>query len=74
MIVRETSELRRLARARRRELNITQQDLADLTGVHRTTIIAFEQGHDLLFDRTLLILHTLGIDLDANVRGRREER
>lgn len=70
MILRSTDELGPLVRARRRELGVSQEELADLTDVHRTSISLFEQGKIVgKFDTVLRILHTLGMDLEVRVRG-----
>jgi len=71
MILRSADELAPLMRARRIELGITQEALADLSGVHRTYISLFEQGKRVgQLDTVLRILHTLGMDLEVRVRGR----
>jgi predicted transcriptional regulator len=71
MILRSIDELGPLVRARRRELGITQEELADLTDVHRTYISLVEQGRvSSKLETALRILHMLGMDLDVRVRGR----
>ena len=71
MILRSTDELGPLVHARRRELGITQEELADLTDVHRTYISLLEQGRvSSKLETVLRILHMLGMDLDVRVRGR----
>jgi DNA-binding XRE family transcriptional regulator len=70
MVLRSTDELPSLVHARRRELGITQEALADLAGVHRTYISLFERGRRVgPFDTVLRILHTLGVDLEVRIRG-----
>lgn len=70
MILRATSDLAPLVRARRRELGLTQEELADLVDVHRTYIGIFENGErPMRFDTVLRILHTLGMDLEVRTRG-----
>lgn len=70
MILRSTDELASLVRARRRELGITQEELADLTDVHRTYISLLEQGRVAWKLETVLrVLHMLGMDLDVRIRG-----
>jgi HTH-type transcriptional regulator / antitoxin HipB len=70
MVLRRTDELAPLVRARRVELGITQEELADLAGVHRTYISLFERGRRVgPLDIVLRILHTLGMDLEVRVRG-----
>jgi y4mF family transcriptional regulator len=71
MILRSANELAPLLRARRRELGLTQQALAELVGVNRTLIVLLESGkRPVRLDTTLVILHTLGMDLEVRVRGR----
>jgi DNA-binding XRE family transcriptional regulator len=51
--------LRRL----RKNLMLTQEDLARLSGVHRTTIIRLEQEPDGAYDQTIIKLASaLGLD------------
>ncbi len=70
MILRTTSDLARLVRDRRRELGLTQEELANLTGLHRTVIGIFEKGErPVRFESILTILHTLGMDLEVHARG-----
>src|SRR5271167_402447 len=66
MILRSSDELGPLVRARRYELGLSQEDLADLSGVHRTYIGMVEQGRRVgRLDTVLRILHTLGMDLEV---------
>ncbi|MGA2164327.1 MAG: helix-turn-helix domain-containing protein [Solirubrobacteraceae bacterium] len=70
MVLRSADELGPLVRDRRNELGLSQQALADLAGVHRTYIIMIEQGKRAKkLDTVLMILHTLGMDLEVRVRG-----
>ena len=70
MILRTTSDLAQQVRARRRELGLTQEDLAALANLHRTYISLFESGRRAIrFDVALRILNTLGMDLDLLTRG-----
>jgi HTH-type transcriptional regulator / antitoxin HipB len=71
MILRSADDLAPLIRARRRELGLTQEELANLTGVHRTHISLFERGRRAgQLDTVLRILHALGMDLEVRIRGR----
>jgi HTH-type transcriptional regulator/antitoxin HipB len=71
MVLRRSDELGPLVRTRRSELGLSQEELADLTGVHRTFISLIERGRIAgRFDTVLRILHTLGMDLEVRVRGR----
>jgi y4mF family transcriptional regulator len=70
MILRTSSDLARLVHDRRRELGLTQEELANLTGLHRTAIGMLEKGQrSVRFESMLRILHTLGMDLDVRTRG-----
>jgi y4mF family transcriptional regulator len=70
MILRADTDLAQLVRTRRRELGLTQEELADLVGIHRTLIGKFEQGKLAgRFSTVLRILHTLGMDLEVRTRG-----
>jgi transcriptional regulator with XRE-family HTH domain len=70
--LRDSAELERLVRERRRELGLTQQEVADLAGVHRATVAKFERGKGVRFPVALKVVHLLGMDLDIRVRGRHE--
>ena len=71
MILRTTSDLARLVRERRRELGLTQEELANLTALHRTSISLFERGKRMGgLDSILRIVNTLGMDLEVRTRGR----
>ena len=70
MIVQTTNDLAELVRARRRELGLTQEELADVTGVHRAFVSLFERGQRTgRFDLILELVHALGMDLDVRPRG-----
>ncbi len=70
MILRSADELAPLIRARRRELGLTQEALAELVGVSRSLIVVLESGRKpVRLETTLTILHTLGMDLEVRVRG-----
>jgi transcriptional regulator with XRE-family HTH domain len=71
MIVRSTDELAQLVRARREELGISQEALAELTGVHRSFISLFERGRRAgSFKLVLELVHALGMDVDVGPRHR----
>jgi y4mF family transcriptional regulator len=71
MILRSIDEFGPLVRARRHELGLTQEELADLTDVHRTYISLLEQGRVASKLETVLrVLHMLGMDLEVRTRGR----
>ncbi len=69
MIVRTKDELREVVRARRRELGLSQEDLADVIGAHRAFVSQFERGRtDARLDLVLKLLHALGLDVDLRAR------
>ena len=53
-------------RARRKEMGISQNKLADMAHVHRQTIIRIELNQSSArFDVILDVLHALGLDLEV---------
>lgn len=71
MTLRNSDELVRAMRARRRELGLTQEELANLADVHRTYVVLYEKGRvSLKLDTALRLLHALGMDLELRTRGR----
>lgn len=49
--------------ARRKEQNLTQEQLAVLAGVSKPTLNSFEQGYtNIKLSNALKILHMLGLD------------
>lgn len=58
-------ELSHAVRTRRREMGLSQKDLASLSGLSRATIVQIERGtiKDLGFNRTAAMLHALGLGL-----------
>ena len=60
-----TIDLSTLLKTRRNELGITQEELADRCGCHRTTIIKAEQdAGKARFDLILAILYELCLKID----------
>jgi len=58
--------LGRAVRDRRRELGITQDDLAGFSGVGRRLIIEIEAGKPTVrLDKLLVVLHGLGLRLQV---------
>lgn len=56
-------EVGRRIRAEREWANLTQEQLAELLEVERTTLNRIEQGHSSpRLDRLLAVAHTLGIE------------
>jgi transcriptional regulator with XRE-family HTH domain len=71
MILRDADELVKAMRARRRELGLTQEELANLAGIHRTQVVLYETGERTFkLDVGLRLLHALGMDLELRTRGR----
>ncbi|MHB8243172.1 MAG: helix-turn-helix transcriptional regulator [Solirubrobacteraceae bacterium] len=63
-------QLGRAIRARRRELRLTQQTAADLTGVNRVVVGQLEHGKSTVQLRiVLLIVQVLGMDIELRRRG-----
>ncbi|QWC84582.1 helix-turn-helix domain-containing protein [Nocardioidaceae bacterium] len=54
---------------RRQELDLSQQDLADLAGVARGSVIAAESGRPITNESLLALLDVLGLHLQVS-RGR----
>lgn len=53
---------------RRIMLRLTQQTLADLTGVSRSTVQAFERGSgSIKFGSVMELANTLGLHIDVSV-------
>ncbi len=65
------NELGEQLRLRRRELSLSQADLADLADVSERTVRALEQGkHTARLDVLTKVLETLGLRLVATLRER----
>ncbi len=63
-------QLGQALRARRRELRLTQQLVADLTGLNRAVVGQLEHGKGTVQLRiVLLIAQVLGIDIELRRRG-----
>ncbi|MGY2746976.1 helix-turn-helix domain-containing protein [Arthrobacter sp. UYCu723] len=55
-----------IIRARRQERGLSQQSLAEATGVSRKFIVDLEAGHERAeLGKTMAVLHTLGLSLTA---------
>ncbi|MGA2165275.1 MAG: helix-turn-helix domain-containing protein [Solirubrobacteraceae bacterium] len=61
--------LGRIVRERRRELGHTQEEIADLCGVHRVSIAKLERGGGAKFPIVLRVVHMLGMDIEVRRRG-----
>lgn len=57
------SDLGNLVLDRRRDLGLTQQDLADLAGVSRRSVIAIEHGSPTSLSTFLRILDVVGLQV-----------
>lgn len=69
--VHESKDLGSLAKARRRALDLTQDELSDLSGVSRRTISALENGKESIqLDRLTAVLAVLGLTLEVREAGR----
>lgn len=64
-----TTQLLTVLRARRKELGLTQRELADLAGVSTRFIHELEHGKATVqFDRVLAVATTLGLSIQWQVR------
>jgi transcriptional regulator with XRE-family HTH domain len=62
-------QLGRAIRTRRRELRLTQQTVADLTGVNRVVVGQLEHGKSTVQLRiVLLIVQVLGMEIELRTR------
>ncbi len=63
-------QLGRAIRARRRELHLTQQTVADLIAVNRVVVGQIEHGKSTVQLRiVLLVVQILGMDFELHTRG-----
>lgn len=69
MVIRTTDELASVVRARRRELGLTQEELAGVSGVHRVLVSQLEHGKaNVRLALVLRLLQALGLDVDLRAR------
>jgi transcriptional regulator with XRE-family HTH domain len=69
--IHDLSDLMRELRARRAELQISQEQLAAVTGLNRRVIGALERGSiSPRFETVLRIANGLGLDVELRARGR----
>ena len=61
----ERADLARQVEPIRRDRGLTQQQLADLAGVNRSTIVSMERGGEPQAGKLRLVLEALGVDLDV---------
>jgi transcriptional regulator with XRE-family HTH domain len=71
MQVQSISELGRRVRARRREVDLTAAEVAQLARVSRRLLLEVEQGKrpNVGFANVLRVLEVLGLRLDVTPRG-----
>lgn len=68
--VNDPGEFGRVVRGRRRELDETQQRIADVSGVHRVSIGQLESGAGgVRLQIALLVVQTLGLNVELIPRG-----
>ena len=68
--IQSPEQLGRAIRARRRELHLTQQTVADLPGINRVVVIQLEHGKSTVQLRiVLLIVQVLSMDIELRMRG-----
>ncbi len=67
----DLSDLVLQVRARRAELQLTQEQLAEVSGLNRRVVGQLERGEiSPRFDTVLRIAHALGLDVELHPRGR----
>ena len=70
-LVRDGKALGRLVRQRRKELGLTQADLAEATGYSKRLIGELENGRDTVgVGKILWICDNIGMDIEAVMRGK----
>lgn len=68
--VNDPGEFGRVVRARRRELDESQQGIADMSGVHRASIVKLESGAGgVRLQIALMVVQTLGLNVELVPRG-----
>ncbi len=68
--VNDPGEFGRVVRGRRRELDETQERIADVTGVHRASLVKLESGAGgVRLQIALLVVQTLGLNVELVPRG-----
>jgi DNA-binding XRE family transcriptional regulator len=71
MIVRISIELGNALRARRRELGLTQEEVAGVIGVNRRVIGELERGKGTVQLRIAMeVARVLGLDIELEPRGK----
>lgn len=65
-----TTHIAAAARARRKDLGLTQEDLADLAGCSARFVRALEAGKETVrLDKALAVLDALGLQVEVRRRG-----
>jgi HTH-type transcriptional regulator/antitoxin HipB len=71
VIVRTPIELGNAVRARRRELNLTQEDIAGVVAVNRRVIGELERGKGTVqLQIAMEVVRVLGMDIELSLRRR----
>jgi HTH-type transcriptional regulator/antitoxin HipB len=69
MVIRKTEELASVVRARRRELGLTQEELAGVIGVSRVFVGQLEGGKaNVRLELVLRLVQALGLDVELRPR------
>lgn len=69
MIVNDTADLGRAIHARRRQLGLTQEALADITGRHRRVISEIERGkRSVQLQIAIDVCRALGLNIELTPR------
>jgi DNA-binding XRE family transcriptional regulator len=69
MTIRDSNELGRVISSRRRQLRLTQEEIADLIGTHRRVIGELEQGKRTVQLRIVIdTCRVLGLDVKVDPR------
>jgi HTH-type transcriptional regulator / antitoxin HipB len=70
-IVRTPEDLARIVRERRRELGLSQEDLAGVIGVHRMFVSQLESGkRSMRLESVLRLVQALGLDIELRTRDK----
>lgn len=70
-IVRTPEDLARIVRERRRELGLSQEDLAGVIGVHRMFVSQLEAGkRSMRLESVLRLVQALGLDIELRPRDK----
>lgn len=68
MVIKDATDLAERVKGRRKQLRLTQQDLADLTGISLRAINQLESGESSMgFTKLMAVLSILGLTLKLEV-------